>query len=387
MGNAKLKDLRKYPTAGQRRRALEGSLGILLQNIGRFSLDEKIASTRNCENMIGVTQIPLGVAGPIKIKFGKSRTRSCFVPLATTEGALVASVNRGCRAISLAGGATVLIEEVGITRGPVFETVSLSESFRLSRWLKASLADLNELCRETSRHLELKRLETQVLGRNVFARFYFDSQEAMGMNGATIALSRMVSFIEREIGSRCVSLSGNFCIDKKPAWLNFILGRGKKVWAEATVPREVVKEVLKTEPEKIIEIWLKKCLLGSAAAGSLGFNGHFGNVVAGIFAATGQDLAQVTEGSLGITTTELSGNGLYISIYLPDLLLGTVGGGTLLETQKEALSLTGIKSGEKGGALRLAETVGGAVLAGELSLLASLAEGSLASAHQKLGRG
>jgi len=375
-------NLREFKTVAQRREALEKNLGISLKNIGNYSLNEGFASSRNCENMIGAAQIPLGVAGPLKIK-----NKNYFLPLATTEGALVASVNRGCRAVSLSGGVRVLVENIGITRGPVFKTNSLLASAELKNWLEEHFADLNNLAKETSGHLELKKLETQILGRNVFIRFYFDSQEAMGMNMATIAVDKFASFIEKQTGNHCLALSGNFCVDKKASWFNFVLGRGKRVWAEAQISEKIVEEVLKTTPEKISQVWLNKCLLGSALSGSIGFNAHFGNIVAAIFAACGQDLGHITEGSLGITTTELVGKDLQISIYLPDLLIGTIGGGTTLETQKEALNLMGIKNGKKGSSLQLAGIIGGAVLAGELSLLASLAEGSLALAHQKLTRG
>lgn len=374
-------NLRRFKTVSQRREALEKSLGISLKNIGSFSLAEKAASRKNCENMIGVAQIPLGVAGPLKIKSG-----NYFVPLATTEGTLVASVNRGCQAINLSGGTTVLVENVGITRGPVFKTDSLLASFKLKDWLESHLSDLNQLSKKTSHHLELQKLETQILGRSVFIRFYFETQEAMGMNMATIAVEKMASLVESQTGNQCLSLSGNFCVDKKPTWLNFILGRGKRVWAEVVIKEEVVKKVLKTTSAKIFAVWLNKCLLGSAISGSLGFNAHYANIIAAIFVATGQDLAQVTEGSLGITTAELVKKGLSISIYLPDLPIGTIGGGTDLGTQKEALAIMGLKNGEKGSSLKLAKIIGGAVLAGELSLLASLAESSLAQAHRKLGR-
>ena len=181
---------------------------------------------------------------------------------------------------------------------------------------------------------------------------------------------------------KCLSVSGNFCIDKKPAWLNFISGRGRRVWAEVILKKEIVKNVLKTTPEKFFEVWLAKCMIGSAMSGSLGFNAHFTNVVAAFFASTGQDLAHVVEGSMGITTSKVLKNGdLYVSVYLPAVMIGTVGGGTKLKTKQEGLSIIGAKT-----SLELAEVLGGAVLAGEISLLASLAEGTLAKTHEKLGR-
>jgi len=388
-------NLRRFKTVNERRQVLEKIKGLSLRNISYYSLDEKIASSRNCENMIGVAQVPLGVAGPIKIKSqtlppgkGKLKKQDFYIPLATTEGALVASVNRGCKAISDSGGAIVLVEQIGATRGPVFRTSSVRESAELVSWLEGHFNDLSRLAEQTSPHLRLKKMEPQIVGKNVYVRFYFDTGEAMGMNMATFATNSVIQNIEQQTGYRCISLSANFCVDKKPAWLNFIKGRGKRVWAESVIKKEVIEKVLKTTSEKIFEVWLNKCLVGSALSGSLGFNDHFANVLAAIFLATGQDLAHVVEGAVGITMAEIEDKGdLSISVYLPDLMVGTIGGGTGLGTQKEALEITGIKDAGKGGSLTLAGVIGGAVLAGELSLLASLAEGSLAEAHQKLARG
>ncbi len=227
-----------------------------------------------------------------------------------------------------------------------------------------------------------------MVGRNVYLRFVFDTCEAMGMNMVTFASERITQLIKAKTKIECFSLTGNLCVDKKPAWLNFIRGRGKRVWTEVKIKKEVVKKVLKTTPEKIAEVVYRKCLLGSAMAGSVGFNGHYANIVAALFLATGQDMAHVVEGSLGITTAEVIEKGsLYFSVYLPDLMIGTVGGGTHLPTQKEALSVLGLGKGKRGEALKFAEIIGGAVLAGELSLMAALASGDLARAHEKLGRG
>jgi len=162
--------------------------------------------------------------------------------------------------------------------------------------------------------------------------------------------------------------------------------RGLTVWADVIVKKEAIENILKTTSEKIFDVWLAKCMIGSAISGSLGFNAHFANVIAAIFLATGQDPAHVVEASCGVTTAKVLPNGdLYFSIYLPALMMGTVGGGTELATQKEALEILGVAG--KGKIERFAEIIAGAVLAGELSLLASLAEGTLAKTHQKLGRG
>jgi hydroxymethylglutaryl-CoA reductase (NADPH) len=295
---------------------------------------------------------------------------------------LVASVNRGCKAINLSGGAKVFVKKVGATRGPVYFTENLEKGFWFVDWLKKNEGKIKKTTEETSHHLKLLRWESKVIGPYTFVRFYFDTEEAMGMNMVTIAVEAINRFIEKEAGVKCLSLSGNFCIDKKPAWVNFIGGRGFEIRAETVLTKKVLKEVLKTEAEKVFEVWLTKCLLGSGLSGSLAFNSHFANMIAAFFAATGQDLAHVVEGSMGITTTKLLSAGhLYFSVYLPSIMLGTVGGGMNLKIKQEAIKITQAKNSQE-----LAGVLAGAVLAGEISLLASLAEGSLAKTHQNLGR-
>ena len=371
-------NLRDYKSVSDRRKDLEKQLKVDLKHVGSFTLDESVASTRNCENMIGAAQVPMGIAGPLQI--GKKKY---FIPLATTEGALVASVSRGCRAITESGGATVDSHRVGATRSPVFKVKNLAESDRLYKYLKEHVSDLQKVASQTSHHLKLIKLLTRGVGRYRFVRFVFDTQDAMGMNMATIASDALSKYIEKKTGVTCLAIAGNFDIDKKPAWLNFIENRGTKVWAEVTIPSAVLKKVLKTTAQKMYEVWLAKCMIGSAISGSLGFNAQYANVVAAVFLATGQDLGHVGEASMGITTAEVvDGKDLYINVCLPDLMVGTVGGGTGLATQKEALNVIGVDTSQK-----FAEIIGAAVLAGEISLLASLSEGTLAAAHKKLARG
>ncbi len=368
-------NLKDFKTTKERREFLEKKLKIKLQTISKAHVDDE--KTIHCENLIGSTVLPLGVAGPLMIG-----DKQYYFPLATTEGALVASVSRGCKAINLSGGAKTYIENVGATRGPVFETSGLEESIKFKRWLENNFNLLKVESEKTSSYLKLKKLETNIVGTYVYVRFYFDTQNAMGMNMVTIATDLIGRFIEEKTKVKCLSVSGNFCIDKKPAWLNFISGRGKRVWAEVIFKKAVVKEVLKTTPEDFFDAWLAKCMIGSSLSGSLGFNAHFANIVVAFFAATGQDLAHVVEGSMGITTSKVLKNGnLYVSVYLPAVMVGTVGGGTKLKTKQEGLSIIGAKT-----SLELAEVLSGAVLAGEISLLASLAEGTLAKTHEKLGR-
>lgn len=375
-------NLRTFTSAKKRREFLQSELKINLDNISKFTFTEEQVAGRNIENLIGATQIPLGVAGPIKIKAIGNRQQEYYFPLATTEGALTASISRGCKAVTESGGADVFVETVGITRGPVFKTKGLEHSLKTKLWIEDNFKLLSSIANRTSSHLKLLKTEPAIVGKNLFIRFYFDSTDAMGMNMATIATQKIIRIIEKKTDAECISVAGNFDIDKKPAWLNFTLGRGKRVWAECTVSKKIIKEVLKTTPEKIVEVVYRKNHLGSIMSGSLGFNAHFANIIAAVFLATGQDPAHVVEGSLGVTTAESLKNGdLYFSIYLPSLVAGTVGGGTHLPTQKEGLEIMQVKD-----VLEYSCVLGAAVLAGELSLVASLAEGSLAKAHRKLGR-
>ena len=384
-------NLRDFKDAKKRREALEKELNIKLNSISNFNFSEEQVADRNIENLIGATQIPLGVAGPLLIhlegedvRWNKAHLRGVeyYIPLATTEGALVASVSRGCKAVTQAGGVKVYVEDVGQTRGPVFKTKGIEHGMEVKRWIESHISLLSQTTQKTSSHLKLLNLKMALVGKNLFVRFSYLTSDAMGMNMVTIATEKAVKLIGKETRAECISLAGNFDIDKKPAWLNFIEGRGKKVWAEVTLSKKVVKEVLKTTPEKIVEVVKRKTHLGSIMSGSLGFNSHFANIIAAVFLATGQDPAHVVEGSLGVTDAEVERNGdLYFSIYMPSIQVGTVGGGTNLPTQKGALKIMQVA-----GVLEYAQVLGAAVLAGELSLIASLSEGSLAKAHQKLGR-
>jgi hydroxymethylglutaryl-CoA reductase (NADPH) len=383
-----MKNLRDYTVVSERREALEKELGVPLPNIGSFSLDESFASTRNCENMIGVAQIPMGVAGPLKIVNLASKIVDLYIPLATTEGALVASVSRGAKAITSSGGAVVDSHRIGATRGPAFRVGGIAEGKKLYDFLDSHMSELQEVAAKTSSHLILKKYTTTGVGTYRFVRFVFDTQDAMGLNMVTIATDAIASYIKEKTGISCVALSGNFCVDKKPSWQNFINHRGIEVWAEVVLPKKVLTEILKTTAQHAYDVWLAKCMIGSAISGSLGFNAQYANVIAALFLATGQDPAHVVEGSMGITTAEVQGEDLYVSIFLPDLMVGTVGGGTGLSTQKEALSMLGVAGGNGGkNAQALAEIVGASVLAGEISLLSSLEQGTLSQAHQRLARG
>ena len=374
-----------------RRAAIERSRDVHLEHIGRFSFDADQASTSHCENLIGVAQVPMGLIGPIRLRGEAVDDEELFVPLATTEGALIASTNRGCRALREAGGAVARVEHVGITRAPVFRTSGIEQTQDFLAWVRANEDEIRERTSSESRFLRLLDIRPSAMGTTVFLRFRFDSGDAMGMNMATIACDRVIQdYIEPETGVECVSLSGNFCVDKKPAAVNFLEGRGRRIHAQVVLDKGVLENVLKTTARALVEVQYRKNLIGSIAAGSMAFNAHYANILAAFFIATGQDPAQVGEASLGVTTIEPRGpEGVIASVYMPDVPLAAIGGGTGLATQREALEILGVHpDGSRPGhaVTRLGEILGATVLAGELSLLAALTSRDLARAHEKLGR-
>jgi hydroxymethylglutaryl-CoA reductase (NADPH) len=374
-----------------RRYAVEDSYGVELEHIQLCSLDLEAVTKRNIENMIGTIQVPLGVAGPLKVK-GEFAEGSYHIPLATTEGALVASVNRGCSVITGSDGANVRIFQDVMTRAPVFKLDNVVRAREFSDWVKRPdvFARMKDKASQTTRFGELVGVEPYVAGNTVYLRFSYNTKDAMGMNMVTIATEALTALIEDEFGAIPVSLSGNMCTDKKPASINTILGRGKTVVADIVIPKELVGERLKCKPETMVDVNYRKNLLGSARAGALGYNAHAANIIAAMFIACGQDAAHVVEGSTAITTMELTQYGdLYCSVTIPALAVGTVGGGTSLGPQGDCLKLLGVKGpGTPPGtnSKKLAEVVAAAVLAGEISLIGAQAAGHLARAHAELGR-
>ncbi len=372
-----------------RREGVSRLTGAGLEHVSNSSIDAGGVVGRNIENMIGVIQVPLGVAGPLSVEGGFARG-DFYLPLATTEGALVASVNRGCSAIREAGSARVHIFQDSMTRAPVFKCEGLEAVVGLIEWVRENFDRMKLASGTTTRHGELLRVEPFVTGRTVWLRFGFDTKDAMGMNMVTIASDAICDLILSEnAGVELVSLSGNMCVDKKPAAVNTLLGRGKTVVAETVIPDRVVASRLKTDSLRMVEVNYRKNLLGSARAGALGFNAHAANIIAAIFIACGQDVAHVVEGSTAITTVERTDGGVHLSVTLPALEVGTVGGGTRVETQRECLEMLGVAgSGDPPGsnAKKFAEIIASAVLAGETSLIAAQAAQHLAEAHKRLGR-
>ena len=371
-----------------RRHLVETQSHANCETIGEYAFPASAAEP-NIENMIGAVQIPVGVVGPVEIN-GGALTGERYLPLATTEGALVASINRGCSVINRAGGATARVTKAGMTRAPVFRVADVAEALALVEWVRDNESALREAAEATTNHGELQGVTPYVVGNNVYLRFRFDTKDAMGMNMVTIATKAACDRVEQETTASLVALSGNLCTDKKPAAINAVEGRGRSVTADVVVDRAVVADALHTTPDAIAEINVRKNLIGSAKAGALGFNAHVANAVAAMFLATGQDEAQVVEGANAITTAEVTDDGdLYCSVSLASLEVGTVGGGTKLPTQSEALDILGVRGGgDPAGANAdaLAEAIAVAALAGELSLLAALGSRHLSSAHESLGR-
>jgi hydroxymethylglutaryl-CoA reductase (NADPH) len=366
----------------ERREAVEKFTGTNLESISKFCFDSEGAS-KNIENMIGATQIPLGFAGPVLIR-GDHAKGEFIVPLATTEGALTASIMRGMSVINDGGGARVKIFQDGMTRAPVFRTDGIDHSARVVEWIDENRELLSSAVGKTTSHGKLASIESFPAGRNLYIRFTYATGDAMGMNMATIATEAVCKEIEKHTGAVMVSVSGNMCSDKKAAAINMIRGRGKSVIAEALIPKDVAEKRLKASVDSIVETHIRKNLVGSSLSLTMGANAHAANMIAALYIATGQDPAQVVSGSMATTTCENVNGDLYVAVRMPSVEVGTVGGGTRLPSQSEALSVMGCLG--EGKAKKLAEIVAVTVLAGELSTISAQAAGHLGRAHQELGR-
>uniref|UniRef100_A0A672MNL0 3-hydroxy-3-methylglutaryl coenzyme A reductase n=1 Tax=Sinocyclocheilus grahami TaxID=75366 RepID=A0A672MNL0_SINGR len=345
-----------------------------------------------CENVIGYMPVPVGVAGPLLLD-GKQFQ----VPMATTEGCLVASTNRGCRAIALAGGASSRVLADGMTRGPVVRLPSACQAAEVKAWLESTegFKSIKEAFDQTSRFARLEKLLIGLAGRNLYIRFQSKTGDAMGMNMISKGTEQALASLKEEFPElQILAVSGNYCTDKKPATINWIEGRGKSVVCETTIPAKVVKEILKTSTEGLVDVNISKNLIGSAMAGSIGgYNAHAANIVAAIYIACGQDPAQTVGSSNCITIMEASGStgeDLYISCTMPSIELGTVGGGTNLPPQQACLQMLGVLGASQEcpgeNARQLAKVVCATVLAGELSLMAALTAGHLVKSHMTHNR-
>ncbi|KAJ6399793.1 hypothetical protein OIU77_020363 [Salix suchowensis] len=374
-----------------RREALQRTTGRSLEGLPIEGFDYDSILGQCCEMPVGYVQIPVGVAGPLMLN-----GMEFMVPMATTEGCLVASTNRGCKAIYASGGASSVLYADGMTRAPVvrFETAKRASELKLFLEAPDNSDTLSIVFNRSSRFGRLQGIQCAMAGKNLYIRFKCSTGDAMGMNMVSKGVQNVLDFLQTDFPDmEVIGLSGNYCSDKKPAAVNWIGGRGKSVVCEAIIKEEIVKKVLKTSVASLVELNMLKNLAGSAIAGSLGgFNAHASNIVSAIFIATGQDPAQNVESSNCITMMEAVNDGkdLHVSVTMPSIEVGTVGGGTQLASQSACLNLLGVKGASKESAGSnsglLANIVAGSVLAGELSLMAAIAQGQLVKSHMKYNR-
>ncbi|WPH03600.1 Hypothetical protein R9X50_00648200 [Acrodontium crateriforme] len=344
-----------------------------------------------CENVIGFMPVPVGVAGPLIVD-----GQSFFIPMATTEGVLIASTSRGCKAINAGGGAHTIITNDGMTRGPCVKFSTIERTGEALRWLNSEQGqtEMKNAFNSTSRFARLMSVKTATTGVEVFIRFRASTGDAMGMNMISKGVEQCLNAI-RDNGfddMQIVTLSGNYCSDKKSTAINWIEGRGKGVVAQAVIPSEVVSSTLKTDVDTLVSLNISKNLVGSAMAGSIGgFNAHAANIVAAVYIATGQDPAQVVESANCITTMRNLEGSLQVCVAMPSVEVGTIGGGTLLGPQAAMLDMLGVRGPNRDNpgenARTLARLIAATTLAGEISLCAALAAGHLVQAHMKHNRG
>lgn len=335
--------------------------------------------------------IPMKWIGPIQIS-GHSIHETVNIPLATFETPLWPSTDRGARVSRMTGGIHVSLLSEGMTRSILLEADSSIKIQEVVNDLTKQLSNLQGLVEKTSRFTKLISYHTEIVGNLLYLRLTFSTGDAAGHNMVTKASEAVMNALLAQYPMlRYVSISANLCTDKKVSAVNGILGRGKSVTAEILIPEKVCQEVLKVSPESITQLNIKKNLLGSILAGSLrSSNAHFANILLAFYLATGQDAANIVEGSQGITYTEIRNKDLYFSVTLPNLIVGTVGNGKELDFVEENLRLLRcLPDPEKPGesARRLAKLCAACVLCAELSLLAAQANpGELVRSHMRLER-
>jgi hydroxymethylglutaryl-CoA reductase (NADPH) len=371
------------PFVAERQRFVESFTGVHLQHVPVFS--QRAEETHgNIENFTGVAQVPLGIAGPIHID-GEYANGEFLIPLATTEGSLVASYSRGMKVLSLAGGVLTTISGNAMQRAPVFVFESARPARAFVQWVDAHLAEIRQHAEATSHVVRLVRIEPFLSNKFAFLRFNFTTGDAAGQNmvgKATFAAYQWI--LANNTTIRRAYLESNFATDKKASHVNVLHPRGKRVTAEATIARQVLRDHLRVEPEQLAYHW-GVANVGALLSGANNNGLHSANAITALFIATGQDVANVAEGSAATTYAEVTSDGsLYFSITIPSLIVATYGGGTHLGTQRECLELLGCWG--PGRVNKFAEIVAATVLAGELSLAAAISSLEWVSAHEHLGR-
>lgn len=368
------------------RRALLASLGAPLPVLtGDRTVALPHGFRGNIENFVGIAQIPVGIVGPLRIN-GLHAHGDFYVPLATTEGALVASHARGAAVLSRSGGARALCMIERVTRAPLFRFATMVDAGLFVAFTLDAFPKLQEIAGATTRYGRLEDMRIHWDGNLVYLLCDYTTGDAAGQNMVTMATEAVVSFLVQHSEERPTfwTVESNLSGDKKASFLAYQYVRGKRVIAEAEIPREVVEQDLHTTPEAMEDYW-KGGFVAAAHAGTIGVQGQFANGLTALFIACGQDVACVAEAAVGNSRFEATPSGsLYLSVCLPNLILGTVGGGCSLPTAHECLALLGCVS--EGSAPKLAEIAAALVLAGEISITAALTSGSFTSAHATLGR-
>lgn len=344
-----------------------------------------------CENVLGYVQIPVGYAGPLMLD-----GIEYYVPMATTEGALVASTNRGCKVLSVRGVHS-FVEDIGMTRAPCVRFPSVLRASMAKRWIEAveNYDHIKQAFDSTSRFARLQECQIAMDGPTLYVRFRALTGDAMGMNMVSKGAEMALRYIHKAFPDmQIISLSGNFCSDKKPAAINWIKGRGKRVICECIVPAEKLRTILKTDARTLVQCNKLKNMAGSAMAGSIGgCNAHAANMVTAVYIACGQDPAQNVTSSNCSTGMECwgdTGEDLYLTCTMPSLEVGTVGGGTGLPGQQACLDMLGVRGPHRTNPAEnsktLAKVICATVMAGELSLMAALVNSDLVKSHMRHNR-
>lgn len=348
--------------------------------------DARAVFRRNIEHFIGTVKVPVGLAGPLRVN-GVHAQGDYYVPLATTEAALVASYSRGAATLTAAGGCSAAVLNEGVTRAPGFAFASIAEAGHFVGWCMSNVEALRAAVESTTRHGKLADVQCTIEGSTVYVAFEFTTGDASGQNMVTIATDAICRYIQAHapVTPRYFFLEANMSGDKKASHQSFLHVRGRKVTAEALLTASLVTEWLHATPQAFADYW-RMGAMGGVLSGTIGVQGHFANGLAALYIACGQDAACVAESAVGTTRFELrDGGDLYACVTLPNVMVGTVGGGTSLPSQRACLDWLRLTEADPANAL--AEIAGALALAGELSITGALIAGHFARAHQSLARG
>jgi hydroxymethylglutaryl-CoA reductase (NADPH) len=373
-----------HKIAAERRNFIAVKTGAKLSHVEQYSFDPSVVQG-NVENFIGVAQIPIGVAGPLLVN-GEHAKGEFYVPIATTEGAVVSSYNRGMRLLSESGGVTVTVVEDSMQRAPVFLFPDAREAKQFGAWVEKHINEIRHHAERTTSFGKLLNIVQFAIGPLRYLRFNFATADAAGQNMAGKAAHAACEWIRATYPSHPkYFLSGNIETDKKHSQMNSILTRGKRVVAEAKIPRELMRRYLHIDTADLARA-REIQMVGSFMAGSSNNGAQAANALTALFIATGQDVATVAECHAGITYSQyyLDSGDFYWSITLPSLIVATCGGGTALPTQRDCLEMMGCFGAGK--AAKFAEICAAVVLAGETSLSAAVMHGDWVASHEKLGR-